>query len=88
MSNDLITTVYDFVLEDLISAKVIAQVVGKPCSTPLREVNPYDIGAKLGVETFIHIMKTTGNATPLEKTALEMGYRPEPAEGTDSMVCT
>ena len=81
MSNDLITTVHDLVLESPIGAKAIAQAVGKPYSTLLREVNPYDTGAKLGAETLMHIMKTTGNVTPLEKMALEMGYRLEPAEG-------
>lgn len=67
-------------------AKAIAQAVGKPYSTLLREVNPYDTGAKLGAETLMHIMKTTGNVTPLEKMALEMGYRLEPAEGMGSTV--
>ena len=60
MSNDLITTVHDLVLESPIGAKAIAQAVGKPYSTLLREVNPYDTGAKLGAETLMHIMKTTG----------------------------
>ena len=69
MSNDLITTVHDLVLESPIGAKAIAQAVGKPYSTLLREVNPYDTGAKLGAETLMHIMKTTGNVTPLEKMA-------------------
>lgn len=59
---------------------------GSPYSTLLREVNPYDTGAKLGAETLMHIMKTTGNVTPLEKMALEMGYRLEPAEGMGSTV--
>ena len=61
MSNDLITTVHDLVLESPIGAKAIAQAVGKPYSTLLREV-------------------------PLEKMALEMGYRLEPAEGMGSTV--
>lgn len=82
MSNDLITTVHDLVLESPIGAKAIAQAVGKPYSTLLREVNPYDTGAKLGAETLMHIMKTTGNVTPLEKMALEMGYRLEPADSS------
>ena len=55
MSNDLITTVHDLVLESPIGAKAIAQAVGKPYSTLLREVNPYDTGAKLGAETLMHI---------------------------------
>ena len=33
MSNDLITTVHDLVLESPIGAKAIAQAVGKPYST-------------------------------------------------------
>lgn len=77
---------HDLVLESPIGAKAIAQAVGKPYSTLLREVNPYDTGAKLGAETLMHIMKTTGNVTPLEKMALEMGYRLEPAEGMGSTV--
>lgn len=55
MSNDLITTVHDLVLESPIGAKAIAQAVGKPYSTLLREVNPYDTGAKLGArDTHAH----------------------------------
>lgn len=78
MPNDLISAVHDLVLESPLGAKAIAQAVGKPYSTLLREVNPYDTGAKLGAETLLHIMKTTGNVSPLEKMALEMGYRLEP----------
>ena len=78
MANDLITTVHDLVLESPIGAQAFAQAVGKPYSTLLREVNPYDTGAKLGAETLMHIMKTTGNISPLEKMASEMGYRLEP----------
>ena len=78
MSNDLISSVHDLVLESPLGAKTIAQAVGKPYSTLLREVNPYDTGAKLGAETLMNIMKTTGNISPLEKMATEMGYRLEP----------
>ena len=88
MSNDLITTVHRAFENEIMNGgdKAIAQAVGKPYSTLLREVNPYDTGAKLGAETLMHIMKTTGNVTPLEKMALEMGYRLEPAEGMGSTV--
>ncbi len=78
MANDLISSIHDLVLESPLGAKAIAQAVGKPYSTLLREVNPYDTGAKLGAETLMHIMKTTGNVSPLEKMASEMGYRLEP----------
>ena len=48
MANDLISSIHDLVLESPLGAKAIAQAVGKPYSTLLREVNPYDTGAKLG----------------------------------------
>ena len=79
MANDLISSIHDLVLESPLGAKAIAQAVGKPYSTLLREVNPYDTGAKLGAETLLHLMKTTGNVSPLKKMASEMGYRLEPA---------
>ncbi len=79
MNTTFINTVHDLVLESPIGAKAIAQAVGKPYSTLLREVNPYDAGAKLGAETLLSIMKITGNVAPLKQMASEMGYRLEPA---------
>ena len=32
----------------------------------MREINPYDKGAKLGVEPFMAIIETTGAPTPLK----------------------
>lgn len=78
MNTTFINTVHDLVLESPIGAKAIAQAVGKPYSTLLREVNPYDAGAKLGAETLLSIMKITGNVAPLKQMASEMGYRLEP----------
>lgn len=78
MNSNFINTVHDLVLESPIGAKAIAQAVGKPYSTLLREVNPYDAGAKLGAETLLNIMKITGNITPLKQMATEMGYKLEP----------
>ena len=51
MSANLISAVHDLVLESGLGAKNIAAAVGKPYSTLLREVNPFDDGAKLGAET-------------------------------------
>ena len=45
-----------------------------PYSTLMREINPYDKGAKLGVETFMAIIETTGDTTPLKVMAHELGY--------------
>ncbi len=77
MNTDFIMTVHDLILESPLGAKAIAQAVGKPYSTLLREVNPYDTGAKLGAETLMSIIKTTGDVSPLKKMASEMGYRLE-----------
>ena len=74
MSANLISTVHELVLESGLGAKNIAAAVGKPYSTLLREVNPYDEGAKLGAETLVDIMKVTGIILPLEHIAEELGY--------------
>lgn len=79
MNNTLVNSVHDLVLESPLGAKNIAQAVGKPYSTLLREVNPYDAGAKLGAETLMTIMKITGNVSPLMLMAKEMGYSLEPS---------
>ena len=74
MSNVLKAT-HMSVVEGKISAKKVAATIGKPYSTLMREINPYDKGAKLGVETFMAIIETTGDPTPLKLMAYELGYR-------------
>lgn len=74
MSANLISAVHDLVLESGLGAKNIAAAVGKPYSTLLREVNPFDDGAKLGAETLVDIMRVTGNIQPLEHIAEQFGY--------------
>lgn len=54
---------------------------GKPYSTLLREVNPYDTGAKLGAETLLQIMTQTGDLKPLEFMASSLGYELAPRKG-------
>lgn len=73
MSN-LISTVHNLVLESGLGAKNIAAAVGKPYSTLLREINPFDDGAKLGAETLVELMKVTENIEPLEHIAQQFGY--------------
>ena len=70
---ELTRIVHTTILESPIPAKVIAGKIGKPYSTLLREVNPYDEGAKLGVETLLQILKITGDTAPLEYMAGELG---------------
>lgn len=70
---ELTRIIHTSILESPIPAKVLAKKIGKPYSTLLREVNPYDEGAKLGVETFVQILKITGDYSPLEFIANELG---------------
>lgn len=74
MRSDLIKILHNLVLDNPTPAKVLAKEIGKPYSTLLREINPYDTGAKLGVETLLQIMKFTKNVAPLEYMAGQLGY--------------
>ena len=73
--NEQRTQGHPYVCEGKISAKKVAATIGKPYSTLLREINPMDSGAKLGVETFMDIIRATGDATPLERLVQELGFR-------------
>lgn len=72
--------VHELVLEGKTPPKDIAKTIGKPYSTLMRELNPHDRLAKLGVDTFMDIMKCTGNLRPLEIMAGELGCKVVPAE--------
>jgi len=69
----LARTIHSTILESALPAKVIAKQLNKPYSTLLREINPYDDGAKLGIETLLQIMKITGDTAPLAFIANELG---------------
>ena len=83
MISELLYLSHCMVLEAPQSARDIAKAVGKPYSTLLREVNPYDTGAKLGVETFLELMRVTGNIAPLRYMAKELGYTLEHSKGAE-----
>lgn len=74
MSSDLLRAVHAMVLKNDKPAKALADEIGKPYSTLLRELNPHDDGAKLGVETLLKIMQQTGDIHPLEYMADLLGY--------------
>ena len=78
LSDSVTKATQDLVLEGDIAAKKLAQTIGKPYSTLLREINPFDSNAKLGAETLLEIMKITSNAAPLEYMAGELGYKITP----------
>lgn len=73
MNTALIHIVQDAVLRGPLRAEDVATAIGKPYSTLMRELNPFDTGAKLGAETLLAIVKATGNTEPLEFLARETG---------------
>ena len=70
--------VQESILEGRKPAKVISEEIGKPYSTMLREANPFDTTAKVGIETLIDIMRATENVAPLRYLADLMGYELTP----------
>lgn len=74
MSEGILAVVNEMVGEDKQTQSLIAVKVGKAHSTLQRELNPFDKGAKLGVETLIPLMLACGSAKPLEFIAAAMGY--------------
>ncbi len=74
MAINLTKEMQDLILEGSVPAKAVAQEIGKPYPTLMREVNVYDNGAKLGVDTFVEILQATNCADPLRKLANEMGF--------------
>ncbi len=73
MQSEFSTLIHNLVLDNPVPAKDLARAIGKPYSTLLREVNPYDSGAKLGAESLLRIMAVTGNYKPLEFMASKLG---------------
>ena len=71
----LLQKLQELVMEGPIPPKKLAEAIGKPYPTLMRELNPYDNGAKLGLETFMRILGATRNFEPLKLLVEEMGYR-------------
>lgn len=66
--------IQEVVMTSKIKPREIAERIGKPYSTFMRECNPNDECAKIGVDTFISIMEVTGNYKPLREIADECGF--------------
>ena len=81
MVSEFASILHELVLDNPVPAKDLAKSIGKPYSTLLREVNPYDTGAKLGAETLLQIMTQTGDLKPLEFMASSLGYELAPRKG-------
>ncbi|MBU1610209.1 MAG: amino acid-binding protein, partial [Proteobacteria bacterium] len=74
LEKNVTKVVQDMVLNGPIEAKELCVRIGKPYSTLLREINPFDSRAKLGVETLLDIIRVTGNNEPLKFMARELGF--------------
>lgn len=61
-------------------SKWVAEQIGKPYPTMMRELNPYDQSAKLGADTLLDIMRATKDITALEFMAKELGYELNPVQ--------
>lgn len=74
MKGDIIKLAQRAVLEGSQAARDVAQAIGKPYSTLLRELNPFDGQAKLGAETLLEIMRVTRDVSPLQAMAEALGF--------------
>ncbi len=74
MQHELTRIIQEAVLKSEKSARDIAQEVSKPYPTLMREINPDDSGAKVGVDGLIPLMLATDNIQPLTYLANAMGF--------------
>ena len=82
MKDKLLSVFQETLFQSGHTANEIATGIRKPYSTLMRECNPYDKGAKLGVMTLFEIMNFTKNVDPLCAMAHLMGYELTPHEST------
>lgn len=75
MKDDLPRLILDMVQNSRHPIKTIAEKVGKPYSTLMREIDPRDKGAKLGVELLLPLMTACESISPLRHMAAALGYR-------------
>lgn len=75
MHDELHIILQEMIQKSSLPAKSIADKVGKPYSTLMRELDPGDRGAKLGVELLLPLMQACNSITPLNYLSNKMGYR-------------
>ncbi len=75
MSSGLMKVILDMVQNSPKPIKVVAEEIGKPYSTLMREIDPEDRRAKLGVETLLPLMRACGSTAPLRFLAEAMDHR-------------
>jgi len=75
MDQDILHLLYDLARNSSKSIKSISEEIGKPYSTLMRELDPADKGAKLGVELLLPLMRSCESIAPLRFMADRLGYR-------------
>lgn len=85
MTRSLTQIVHDMVLDGNVPAKVIAAEIGKPYTTMLREINPHDSGAKVGIDLILPLMRAAKSVEPLKYLSHQMGYALVPLKRSESM---
>lgn len=75
MTKGIQDLILEMVHNSLRPIKNIAEDVGKPYSTLMRELDPEDRGAKLGVELLLPLMLACNSTLPLRFLAEGMGFR-------------
>lgn len=75
MSADIRSVILEMVQNCPKPIKVVADDLGKPYSTLMRELDPEDRRAKLGVEMLLPLMQACDSTAPLRVLAESMGYR-------------
>lgn len=85
MTRSLTQIIHDMVLDGGVPAKVIAAEIGKPYTTMLREINPHDAGAKVGIDLLLPLMRSSKSVEPLKFLAHQMGYALVPLKRSEAM---
>lgn len=75
MDTEILHLLYDMARNNDKSIKSISEEIGKPYSTLMRELDPADKGAKLGVELLSPLMQSCESIAPLRLLASRLGYR-------------
>lgn len=80
MPDSFLELIHEMVLTSDEPAKAVAEKLDKNYTTFMREVNPFDDGAKLGASMLLPLMVVCGSARPLEYLASRLGFRLVPLD--------
>ena len=72
--DELSQLIQDVVRKDPAKLAALARKAGKRCSTLLREADPHDVHAKMGIETLLSVMEASGDVSPLDYMARQLGF--------------